>query len=265
MEYDYIEPFLSDLNSQEAIDIVNNYTDDIVLREDVSDAQDFLELFSKALASQGAGLERSNPPLYENYSANWAILAFVAFMGLEQEEQAHLLRTRLLLAIQKGYDPSKLIFTYYNYIINDNVIDKYFKSFAKEVSQNNEQLGKTTIEIEGKKYMPEIRFWIQDYSKFPSKVAKRGNIERLNYINQSQNTKSLTQVYKNQLLKILKFYDELINIERPVNLQPEEDFRIVENRTKVIKTSALPKAESTISSVTNIDQKLQDLRTRVGR
>ncbi len=265
MEFDYIEPFLSDLNSQEAIDIVKNYTDDIVLREDVSDAQDFLELFSKVLAVQGASIERTNPQLYESYSANWAMLAFVAFMGLGQEEQENILRTRLLFAIQKGYDPSKLIFSYFNYIINDDVVSKYFKSFAKEVEQNNEQLGQVPIEIEGKRYMPEIRFWIQDYSNFPSKVAKRGSVERLNYINQSQNTKSLTQIYKNQLLKVLKFYDSLINIERPINMQPIEDSRIVENRSRVIRSATPPQVESTIAPISNIDQKLQDLRTRVGR
>jgi hypothetical protein len=85
------------------------------------------------------------------------------------------------------------------------------------MEDNSEQFGSQPIEVEGRRLLPQLKYWLLDYAKFPSRVAKRGPVERLNYVNQSPNTKALPQGQRELLLRILKLYDEFLNPDIPMN------------------------------------------------
>ncbi len=249
MELSDLKENIKTFSTQDELDLLRVYAEDLLFAGDIYEIREFLDYFSELLNKFGKNIETKNPELYDRLQSYWVILAFKAFMGLESNDQINLLQTRLLYAIQKGFEPDRLIKDFYDTFELDDSIKEMFRSFSKALEQNTEQFGSAPIVFEGRKLMPALKYWIQDYAKTPSKTAKRGSIERLNYVNQSINARPLTQVYKQQLLKILKFYDDLNNSERPMVKAREPQ-------------SAVPVPRATAPRI-NIDQKLDELKQRV--
>ncbi|MDB4940404.1 MAG: hypothetical protein JWO40_829 [Candidatus Doudnabacteria bacterium] len=224
---------------------------DVLLSQNFSYIEELLDFINGVLQSKGSEIEAKFPQLYESYQNYWVKLAFATFVLLESVDQDSLLKTRFLNAVNEGINPDDLIKQFYNFYESDEFVKQVFRSLAVDLEQNTEQFGAMPIEIEGRKMLPTLKYWIMDYSKFPSKVAKRGSIERLNYINQSSNTRSLPQMQRQTLLRILKFYDDLNNAERPV---------VQANRNR---SRAIPVGQRMdIKSQIDIQKKLDELKTR---
>lgn len=235
---------------------------DVLLTEHIGYAEEALNFLNAMLQARGQEIESKFPNLYDKYQAYWVKLAYLCFPVLQSADQDSLLSTRLLTAIQNGFEPDHFLADYYNLYESDDFIKQNFRNFIKNIEQNNEHFGTAPVEIEGHKLMPTLRYWIQDYSQFPSKVAKRGSVERLNYVNQSQNTRVLPQSQRQLLLKVLKFYDDLINAERPLQYakpNPAMDFAVAPRPKMDIRAGS--REESKDRGVF-IDKKLSDLKTR---
>ncbi|MEK7652236.1 MAG: hypothetical protein AAB351_03520 [Patescibacteria group bacterium] len=269
-----IQEYFLNLSSADNFEAIKLQADGVIQAGDPADAEDFLNLLSKSLAAQGNTVQSTNPQMYDQYEAMWTLLAFKAFPTLNSDDQENLLKTRFFFAIQNGYNPDAIVNEFFLDYQDDSVVKNKFGIFVKYLLSNAERLGSNTVEIEGKKYLPELRYWIQDYSKFPSKTPKRGSVERLAYINQSGNVRSLTQVYRQALLRVLKFYDDLVNVDRPKKMIDEEDLEDAREDMEVLAQAwqeaqggnvvSMPQAPNQQVGL-NIDQKLQDLRNRVGR
>jgi hypothetical protein len=249
---------LQNLNPLEAssFDQVQKVVENVLVSDNMAYAEEALEFLNVLLESKGSELERKLPELYDKYQNYWVQLAFMAFPILDSVDQDNLLKNRVLHAVQQGYEPSRLIFSFFDIFETDEHVKNIFRDFAKSLEQNTETFGTAPIIVEGKKMMPALKYWILDYSKFPSKVAKRGNVERLNYVNQSQNARSLTQVYKQQLLKILKFYDDLITGERPLTRRRFEDSKpaVVPKATPLVAPQPKPSMDFTPPTMRPVQQ-----------
>ncbi len=239
----------------------------------VQDKMDYADYISGILSQDAAGLSKSNPEIFDKFEDIWALLAFGAFIVYPSADQDNLLRTRLLFAVQSGFNPDDLIRQYYYFFNSDDFITYNLKLFVKSIEQNSESLGDFPIVIEGKKMLPQIKYWALDYSKYPSLVAKRGSVERLNYANRSQNVAQLTQIQRQNLLKILKFYDDLQNPERPLanskparTPQPAAAVRqkppVQPEAARVAVSAAVPPGTLPDLKI-NIEDKLDDLRKRM--
>ena len=171
----------------------------------------FVEFLSQLLAKQGKKIEQQKPEYYDRYQYFWLTLVLKSFTALDPDDQSNLLRQRVLSAIRIGFDPDELVNQFYETYSTDSFIAEHFRSYANDLLQNGETLGSAPIEIEGKKFLPQLKYWILDYTKCPAKVAQRGSLERLNYVNMSPNTRQLTQVQRQYLLQALHLYDLLMN------------------------------------------------------
>ncbi len=258
---------ISKLNAADpsSFSTLENELEQVLLTESLAYAEEYLNFLNSLLEQKGSEIEAKQPALYDQLQTYWVKLAFLAYIFLETGDQGNIMKTRLLFSIQHGYDPNQLLKITFNLYDSDEFVKGLFQDFAKNLEQNTEQFGTQPVEIEGRKMLPTLKYWIQDYSKFPSKVSKRGSVERLNYINQSVNTRSLTQVYRQQLLKILKFYDDLLNAERPIVQINHNQSRSMPARTSQLVPTMdfAPPAIRPVGSPVNIQQKLDDLKNRV--
>jgi hypothetical protein len=237
---------------------------DVLLSQNLAYIEEILDYLSEVLQNRGSEIESKSPQLYESYQKYWINLAFSSFVSLEVADQENLLKTRIFFAIEHGYDLNDLLKQFYSFFESDEFIKEIFRSFSKDLEQNSEQFGTMPVEFEGHKMLPTLKYWIMDYAKFPSKMSKRGSVERLNYINQSTNTRSLTQIQRQNLLKILKFYDDLLNGERPVVQVNKSRPRIStpEVQQKPPSPVTAPRPPSPIVSNINIQKKLDELKMR---
>lgn len=251
-EVNFIKNLIDTLNSDENFISLQYYCQGF-LDENIPDqCVEFAAYLSELLAKEGPVLEKQKPKMYEEYQKMWYQLVLRGFSALGPEDQSNILEHKLLFMIQRGMEPEEILSQYLKskYFFEDDQI--VLKTLAKYFEQNTETLGTNPITVQGRRFLPAIKYWLMDYASFPSKNAKRGSIDRLNYVNQSINTRPLTQVQKQQLLKILKLYDELLSPEMPVERKKE--------RTEVRAPSA--SAAQAAKPPVNIDQKLQELRSR---
>jgi len=84
------------------------------------------------------------------------------------------------------------------------------------LKENREKIGNKQIkvkdEIETKQ--PFVKNWLLDYDREIG-IEKQPNIQRLNYINQNRNAKNLSEKERDQLHRLLHFYDEMKPITFP--------------------------------------------------
>lgn len=259
----------------------------------MADQSDLVNYISESLVNHPQ-LAAQNPKRYDELQKYWAFLAFAALPSYKRADQANLLQKRLLYAMQKGYDPDDFLREFYSIYESYDFIKDQFQTYAKDLEANTETFGTQPIDVEGKRVVPQLKNWILDYAKFPQKVARRGTVERLNYTNQSVNTKSLPQGQRQLLMTVLKFYDDLLNAEIPgeraeaeptlVN-QPEiiqrdnqtTEYRVAPQRvapptfsqpTPIVQAPAQPQVQATQVQPKpqgDIDSRLENLKQRISK
>src|SRR5258708_2114795 len=114
------------------------------------------------------GMNQNSQALYSKYDSFRILLAFSSFAVLDPQDQEDLLKTRILSAIQNDFNPGDISKQFFIFFESENFIRDSFKLFAKNLEQNIEKLGDNTLEIEGKKYLPQLKNWILDYIKYPT-------------------------------------------------------------------------------------------------
>jgi hypothetical protein len=266
MDIERFKELVQDPSTQEGFDSIQNEAEALLEYSDLSERLDFVEYLSGVLAQQGKAIQQKNPEFYDKYQYYWLMLVFHSFVGLSEEDQENMLQQRILSAIKVGFDQDEILTQYYDMFSTEEFIGEQFKRLSQHLADNSESMGAAPIEIGGKKFLPQIKSWILDYSKFPTKVAKRGSLERLNYINVSPNTRQLTQVQRQQLLQVLELYDQLLNPQGFVGnrIQPKRVKTEVRPEPVLEIVPEAPEPKPEVPNV-DIDQKLEDLRKRIQR
>jgi len=258
--------------SDEGFELIKQEVEDQIDSGYLVDQIDLVNYISQVLVDNGPELTSKNPKLYDEFQKCWALLAFAAFPGFAPSDQSNLLQKRLLYAIQKGFDPDDLLREIFSLYESYDYIKEILAVYAHDLESNTEGFGTLPVEVEGKRYLPQVKYWVLDYSRFPSKVAHRGTVERLNYIDQSQNTKPLAQGQRQILLKLLKFYDDLIYANMPnvkkgnstetQQAQPPQD-QVTRHEDGTIEIKAKTSAYSPMDLESEkIEHKLEDLKQR---
>lgn len=274
MEIEDIQNKITDLAAKDQFDWVGFYTHSLITSEDLSDTREFLDFLTNKLQAQGPQLETANPAMYDQYEKYWVQLVIKCLPALESTDRDSFLQQRLLFAVQQGCDLETLyndFFTVYGRISEtQNIV----RSMNKALEQNTETLGSGSIEIDGRKLLPQIKYWLLDYSRFPSNMARRGSVERLNYINKSPNTRSLTQVQRQQLLEIMRFYDDVLIAAYPPQkpVSEEDNFPTSQARSTGTlppqqpgMTVPLPPQAARTQPSIDIQKKLDELKQRTSR
>jgi hypothetical protein len=273
MDIERFKQLVHDPNSQEGFDNIQAEAEALLEFSNLTERLEFVEYLSEILGQQGKVIQQKSPQYYDKYQYFWLMLVFNSFVGLSEEDQENMLKQRVLSAVKVGFDQDEILTQYYDAYATEKFITEQFKHLSQKLADNSETIGAAPIEIDGKKFLPQLKYWILDYSKFPTKVAKRGSLERLNYINVSPNTRQLTQVQRQQLLQILELYDQLLNpqgfptrsvqprkvrTEQPrVEIKPEVPVVPVPPKPLVTPKVEVPKVD--------IDQKLEELRKKVSQ
>jgi hypothetical protein len=232
--------------SVEAVETLQYFGDDLLQNGDDGECQDFVGIIAPLLQQKGVQIERVNPDVYKLYEKYLLLASFKGFLSINDSIQESLIQKKVLAAVQLGFEPDDLITAYQNSFSTPEFIKQEFDRLAKNLEKNTEQFGSTPIELGGSRVLPLIKNWLADYNHLPKQNSSRGSVERLNYINQSQNTRQLTQTQRSLLLKILEFYDDLLNPQVP--------------ETKTSSNSEIPNEAPPV--VSSIDQKLEALKNR---
>ena len=277
MDIERFKQLVQDPSSQEGFENIQAEAEALLEFSDLNERLEFIEYLSEVLGQQGKSIQQKNPEYYDRYQYFWLMLVFNSFVGLSQEDQENMLKQRLLSAIKVGFDQDEILTQYYDMYSTEEFISEQAKHLALQLADNLETLGAAPIEIDGKKFLPQLKFWILDYSKFPTKIAKRGSLERLNYVNVSPNTRQLTQVQRQQLLQVLELYDQFLNPPgftrtssqpKKVRVEPKPE-PIPEPVEEKVVVSEAPKPVPSVPKIekpaVNIDEKLEDLRRKVSK
>ncbi len=215
MYLDELKTDIGDPLSEEGFAVLKEEAETQIASGYLADQTDLVNYISQLLVDKGVQLSATNPKRFDELQRYWALLAFAAFIGYSAPDKDNLLQRRILYAIQKGLDPESVLKQFYSLYQSDEFIQEAFRVFAHDLEQNTETFGTMPITVEGRRMLPQLKYWILDYAKFPSKSAKRGTVERLNYVNNSPNAKGLTQGQRETLLAVLKLYDEFLNPNIP--------------------------------------------------
>lgn len=253
MEIEDIKEIIVDPKDKDRLRVLLDFTDEIINAGEMVEREELQQFLAGFLSKNGQTIEQDDPDLYQEIQTKWLLLAFSELSFLEKSDQENLLSKKIFSAIQRGLDPDEIVKQYFARYESDEYVRELFRNYLEALDQNTETLGSLPIEVEGKRMLPNIKYWLLDYSKFPSKNARRGSVERLNYLTQSANVRQLTQGQRQNLSKLLKFYDDLIAGERPLNYQDHRD-------EKPLTTA---RVNIPVPHPINIDQKLDELKERV--
>ncbi len=212
---DYLKNYITTLNNPDTLELLEGYKDGVMQQLSYDEHLDFASFLSGFLVKEGAVMEKQDPKMYSAYQLMWYDCVFPAFPALSADDQHNILSQRIMSAISLGAETDNIMLSYFKHGYSLQDASTIGRNLAKELEQNDETLGTAPIMIQGRRFLPAIKYWISDYANFPSQSGRRGSIDRLNYINQSQNVRPLTQIQKQNLLKVLKLYDSFLNPEPP--------------------------------------------------
>lgn len=250
--------FLQEPTNELSLSALGAYLIDTINSGEISEKRELLDFLSKFLAKFAKDIAEKFPEIYDQLQTGWLQLAFSGLVGLPSEDQDNLFQKRLLAAIQKGVEPETITKQFYSFFESEEFIKELFHHFAQDLEQNTESLGSLPIEVEGRRMLPSVKYWILDYSKFPSKEARRGAVERLNYLTQSPNVRQLTQGQRQTLSKILKLYDDFLSGELSVAARNQQAQSANSRDVEGIRVQAEPIRSPQV----DIQKKLEELKRR---
>lgn len=281
---DYLKNYITTLNNPDTLELLKGYYQGVTDQLSYDEHLDFASFLASFLVKEGAIMEKQDPKMYGAYQLMWYNCVFSAFPALSADDQRNILSQRVLAAALIDADIDEIMLSYFNHGYSLQDASAEGRTLANGLEQNNETLGTNPITVQGRRYLPAIKYWIMDYANFPSQSGRRGSIDRLNYANRSPNVRPLTQVQKQALMRILKLYDSFLNPEPPpltgekailANLgkvsasqprptpQPVQVGGIQQRRPAPVPVTGKPSAPfiGTRPAV-DIDSKLKELRNR---
>jgi hypothetical protein len=252
MELSELKGYIKDPLNEDDFEIIKNEVDVLLDKGEIVERMEFADYLAEILTQKGKQIEKANPSLYDQYQTAWLLLVFKSFVKLSREDQDNILQKRFLSVVQKGFDPEEIFTQLADFYYSDDFVGNLLRTYAKDLEENTENFGNVPLEVEGQKLFPQLKYWIQDYKSFPSQVAQRTSLERLNYVNRSINARQLTQTQRNTLLQILEFYDSCISTKIKLNELP--DTAISEDLDNANLSTETQKVEQT-DQKTNMEEK----------
>lgn len=166
------------------------------------------------LLSQYPELKMQNPNIYQSYQRLVGLLKFVNLSARGTEQISELVEKYLLDAMLTGIPVNKKF---------DEVLDIYddemfggviAETLGKAMLKSTGNIGnKQIIRPDGKNVSSFIGNWLSDYNQsalysLPA-GEKRGAVQRITYVNKSQNTHGLSDDDRKLLLHVFELYDWL--------------------------------------------------------
>jgi len=200
-----------DLRDEQMFETVEKIAEEIIRTGQVYDANQLLKKLQLL-----PGLERTDSVLYARYQPIWIAAKFLTLHTKKDEEIARLIQNHILDGLRSGIDiKEKLIAAL---MLKDVVASEgeLPRKLQNALVRSEEKLGKESIKIRGHEYAqaPTVKNWVIDYNlhagaKMGPYTARRGGLEKVSYVTQSENVRRLSREDRAVLSKLLELYDWL--------------------------------------------------------
>lgn len=151
----------------------------------------------------------SSPNLIEELNIYRALLLFVEFPTLSEDDQLKLFKGDLIKALKVGID-IKERFTLKMNTLDSSLWPETVQIFLEAIASNEEKIGRENIVVEGEKNpsAPLLKNWLRDYSRIYG-MEKHDRMVIHKYMTENRNVAKLSQTEKITLLKVIEFYESL--------------------------------------------------------
>lgn len=151
----------------------------------------------------------SSPDLIEELNIYRALLLFVEFPTLSEDDQLKLFRADLLKAFKVGIDIKERFALKMN-TLDSSLWPETAQLFLEAIASNEEKIGRENIVVEGEKdsSAPLLRNWLRDYNRIYG-MEKHDRMVIHRYMTENRNVAKLNQNEKVTLLKAIEFYESL--------------------------------------------------------
>ncbi len=217
----------------------------------VDEAKDLLIILHK-LYDKESGFAKEYHDLDQLYQKMMVKLKFLALHTLPVQEISKLIRHHLLVAIGceiDMFDRIDLLAILYR---DRQLGDEIRKNMVSAMVDNTERIGQSPIQREGgEQEPPYIKNWLKDFARYFPSDRRLGNLEKVEYLNNSTNARTLQDEQKEQLRQVMNIYTYL-------RFPPTEQETVEETghgKTEPVKTTVLktPPTPVTASKVQDAD------------
>ncbi len=171
--------------------------------EDIPDLLQEIETLKKDQKIQ------SGSALLDELNIYRALLLFVDFPSLAENEQLRLFREDLLKALRVGIDVRERFFIKMN-TLDASLWPETVQKFIEALMANEEKIGKSNILVEGEtdQILPCLKNWLRDYNRIYG-MDKHDRMMIHKYLTENRNVSKLNQEETMLLLKALELYESL--------------------------------------------------------
>ncbi|MFA5076197.1 MAG: hypothetical protein WC480_02150 [Patescibacteria group bacterium] len=153
--------------------------------------------------------DQNNFGLYDKCLALINHLIFLRLPISSKEELMEIARTKMARAISSGVDFVERLQMYFDFhVISREDFYSLSRELLKNIKNNQEEIGRQKISVDGGEIRPTLANWLIDYDNFSDiNKPRRTELDRASFINSSANVRSLSVENKKILLKVLEIYD----------------------------------------------------------
>lgn len=205
----------SQLKDKSTLEEIKEQAEDFIFHQDMREA---LEL-AKKLTTQLKKFPRFKDEakeFYNEYNNLIIRLKIVSMPLLSYEKVAELVKDNFIKALNDPDIDIKERIETRLMVLPEVIRDDLREILYGVLKESREKIGEgqITIREESETKQPFVKNWLLDYDREIG-IEKQPNIQRLNYINQNRNAKNLSEKEKDQLRRLLHFYDEMKPITFP--------------------------------------------------
>ncbi len=205
----------SQLKDKSIFKEIKEQAQDFIFHQDMREALELARKLTTQLKKMPRFKDEAKE-FYTEYNDLIIRLKIVSIPLLRYEEVAELVQNYFIKALDDpDTDIEERIETRLM-VLPEVIRDDLREILYGALKENREKIGNKQIkvkdEIETKQ--PFVKNWLLDYDREIG-IEKQPNIQRLNYINQNRNAKNLSEKERNQLHRLLHFYDEMKPITFP--------------------------------------------------
>ena len=177
---------------------------------------------TKLLEEQGRNLDQATRTELETMLVRFK---WIAFVNIDDDSCLDLIEHHLIDAyLIDDYDFEEFLAKRVTLMQLEQLQVPFMEQVLEKLDRSTLEIGKVQLNVGGRSLPPTIGSWIKSYLEFPSASAYRDNLEELKFVNQSPDTKNLSQPERDLLTKLLKVYDGLRNaVEKYKSLPVTQD------------------------------------------
>ncbi len=160
-------------------------------------------------------LKQEQPEIYERYERLIVLLKFINLVTRGIPQISELIEQHIIDALQAGIPVKnkfeEVLEDYDDMLLGGTIA----QALANALSKSTQPLGQAPIALKGENrpVRPTVANFLTDYFQAtlppPGRMQRVGAVERITYLNQSPNVRSLSKDNKDVLLRVLELYDWL--------------------------------------------------------